>query len=595
MSSATPLLAFVLRLPWLMGKALVLVLLLAAAVGYLQWDLIEAAARRLAQYAFTKKLGTRWTCESLLLRRDSIEFRGVLVANGPGEWMSPYSLRIRRFRLQFRLVGFFSLIPHLTTGHLRLGPLEWSLGFRVKEVEAADFEGVELFLEDARAEQDGVAVAALKQGVLHKAPRSGFGSVQSRLIVLEAHRIRWCEEGDGAKQIGALKLGASSSVITDDVSPKQEGGYPLVVVAGGKQLTLIAETPAERDSWVGAIEGAIGQLRRESAAGDSGAPASWGSNSEWIENIFAEMDADKTRKRLMAQRRRREWKRRWQSKAGEVDEAREAAEGSDDDKCEEAEDDVAAEVEAYHGVDELRDWSASLQAHSARLHTLAEQGTARLEARLHSLAHQGTKWVEKKLSHDSEQRLEEAIEWQVGRLSLSGLAVTVNLIDQRQRLELGEDGWVLRGFVGSESELKARILYVAPAGQGLSARLELGLAAKLLRDTATAEALERGALLRAKGADAVAAVGEAAAAAVTPLAAAAADLKSSMEKQQAKAGERLMENFTKYTGKTQYQFGDLSRETWARLTGGSERAQHGPHDGPLSPGDETRTAAKSDE
>ena len=121
------------------------------------------------------------------------------------------------------------------------------------------------------------------------------------------------------------------------------------------------------------------------------------------------------------------------------------------------------------------------------------------------------------------------------------------------------------------------------------------VAAKLLRDTATAEALERGALLRAKGADAVAAVGEAAAAAVTPLAAAAADLKSSMEKQQAKAGERLMENFTKYTGKTQYQFGDLSRETWARLTGGSERAQHGPHDGPPSPGDETRTAAKSDE
>ena len=117
-------LAFVLRLPWLVGKALVLVLLLAAAVGYLRWDLVEAAARRLVQHALTKKLGTVWTCESLALRRDSIEFRGVLVANGPGEWASPYSLRIRRLRLQFRLVGFFSLWPHLTTGHLRLGPLE---------------------------------------------------------------------------------------------------------------------------------------------------------------------------------------------------------------------------------------------------------------------------------------------------------------------------------------------------------------------------------------------------------------------------------------------------------------------------------------
>ena len=60
-------------------------------------------------------------------------------------------------------------------------------------------------------------------------------------------------------------------------------------------------------------------------------------------------------------------------------------------------------------------------------------------------------------------------------------AVCAVTIANGQKLELGSDGWCLRGFVGSESELRGRLLFATPTGLGLHARLDLGLAAKLLR------------------------------------------------------------------------------------------------------------------
>ena len=70
--------------------------------------------RTLVQRNLSKKIGTRWTCEALILRRNTIELRGIQVANGPGQWTSPFSLRIGRFSMQFRLLGFLSLVPELT-------------------------------------------------------------------------------------------------------------------------------------------------------------------------------------------------------------------------------------------------------------------------------------------------------------------------------------------------------------------------------------------------------------------------------------------------------------------------------------------------
>ena len=178
------------RMFWLLAKWLGLPLILLATVAYLRWDFAEVVFQRALERLLTQKLGTRWSCESMVVRKNAVEFKGVLVANGPGEWEAPFSLRIRRVRLQYRLLGFMSLFGELTAGHFRLGPLEFTFGFRVKEIEAADFAGVELYLEDAE-EVSSSSVAALKQGVLRKVPQSGFGAVRSRHGSCSASRSRF--------------------------------------------------------------------------------------------------------------------------------------------------------------------------------------------------------------------------------------------------------------------------------------------------------------------------------------------------------------------------------------------------------------------
>ena len=115
-------------------RFLIALLLITVTLAYVKFDLIEAVARHILQLAISKKIGTSWSCEALVLRYNSIEFRGVLVANGPGTWEAPFSLRFRRIRIQWSgLVAWLSLFPQLTAGFLRLGALEFSLGFRVRE------------------------------------------------------------------------------------------------------------------------------------------------------------------------------------------------------------------------------------------------------------------------------------------------------------------------------------------------------------------------------------------------------------------------------------------------------------------------------
>jgi len=153
-------------------------------------------------------------------------------------------------------------------------------------------------------------------------------------------------------------------------------------------------------------------------------------------------------------------------------------------------------------------------------------------ARLQALAQQGTRMVEHALAQQVEQKIEEAIEWQIGLVRVHGLVVTLN---KKQRLELGTDGWTMRGFIGSGSELRAQIFFAAPVAHGIvNSRVELGLCAKLLKDSGKEKGLAIVNFAQAKGSEAVATV---------------------------------REGVRKYTGKANYQIGDLTKATWEKLTG----------------------------
>lgn len=690
-------------------KGIFLFWLLLLTVAFLRWDLVEFTARIAVQQILTRKIGTSWRCDKMVCARNHVEFQNVIVANGPGVWEAPYSLRIKKLYIQFRLIGWISLWPQLTAGHYRIGPLELTAGFRVKEMEAADYEGIELYLEDAETNVDTSVFSVLKQSTMLKAPQSGFGRIRRRVIVLEASRILWYEVGATTPR-GTLKLAPSSSVERrDDEEPNAEDGdesvggvlasggqmalpptpvrvhsnehgHPFTVISGKQHVTLIASSAHERDEWSAAIERAVANLK---SGGGGVAPLAWSSNSEWIERFFDEIDGDKTRKKVRTERRRREWRRRWLLDAeggagaaadrsrlssndhGDDDDNLDADEIEDEDGLDMDASDASATPEARRSSSGRDSRNSSESPNPARLgrpsprnmrelrsslfaerhtngaeflKTLSEQLTEvssaqsrALQGSLHSLAHQGTKWVENKLSAQSEARVEEAVEWCVGRLSVHGLVVILN---QQQRLTLNSDGWVLRGFVGSESELRARIMFVQPVGAGLGSSLDLGLAAKLLRDSGaavaaakgaelrakTSEAMSKGAETLAKGAEAMAKSAEAAAAAARlSLDKTAAELEKTAAELTSKVGDELektanelkskveetqdkirlsyeetqksaAENVRKWTGKETYHFGDLSKATWTRLMGVS--AVRALHDSVASP---TRSEGTADE
>jgi hypothetical protein len=167
---------------------------------------------------------------------------------------------------------------------------------------------------------------------------------------------------------------------------------------------------------------------------------------------------------------------------------------------------------------------------------------------LQGMARGATHFVERSMSSVSEFRVEEAVEWQLGLFAVRGLSVTLH---KQHALRLGDGGWEMRGFVGSDLDLKGRLFLGAAVGAPSGAAVELGLAATVLRDSgreAAAETVKRQvedmvAGAQAKGSEAVQAVGKTAAAVA--------------------AGAR--EAVLSYTERDTYQFGDLTKTAFAKL------------------------------
>ena len=152
----------------------------------LLWSHVEAALHWLLVLALTKKLRTKVSIDTIHLQRWSVEVRGVLIANGPGNWEAPYALKLSRFRVEFTFLGLLSV---LFPPNLRLGPLEFHLGFRIKKVETVEMEGLSIFLEDAEEEElHNISAVALRQASLLKRPISTRTRPRSERRATEAAR-----------------------------------------------------------------------------------------------------------------------------------------------------------------------------------------------------------------------------------------------------------------------------------------------------------------------------------------------------------------------------------------------------------------------
>ena len=79
----------------------------------------------------------------------SIALHDIRVSNPPGAWQSPYALRIGR--LHIRVSNLLSLLSLHPGGLIRLGSLEFTLGFRIKALESIEVEDTVVHLEDGAA------------------------------------------------------------------------------------------------------------------------------------------------------------------------------------------------------------------------------------------------------------------------------------------------------------------------------------------------------------------------------------------------------------------------------------------------------------
>lgn len=482
-----------------------LLYLLLAVVSILlanaHWERIEDLARWVLQRALTAKLGVTVTVELVVLRRWSFELRNVLIANGPGDWDAPYALQCLRLCARFSLLGLLSVF--VPNG--RWGACEFLFGFRIKEVETIEVDGLSIFLEDAKKmpDEDTPSAPPLLRGILRKEPSNGFGLPEARLLVLRDGELCWfaANHGDEAagKPRGTLRLSEHSSVSVHDDEASPRHRFQFVVVSGRDAVTLYAHGADERREWVSAVRGAIGRLGQVGAEGQA-----WRSNAAWIERIACEEDGKKTRRRLHAQRRRLEWQRRWSSQT--VDGSLQAEEGKLEAAVQPGGDlgqpvgtlggslhSSPQKSEAALGLDvaDARDGHPDESPCEGAATPTNESGAAmsslggvadRAPSVWDELARGASKWVEVQMSAVSEGRVHESIEWQIGRLSVRGMTVRVH---KQPHLTLGAAGWHMRGFVGSELDLKARLLMAAPtvvpaSGASASAQLQLGLAAQLL-------------------------------------------------------------------------------------------------------------------
>ena len=367
----------------------------------------------------------------------SIALHDIRVSNPPGAWQSPYALRIGR--LHIRVNNLLSLLSLHPGGLIRLGSLEFTLGFRIKALESIEVEDTVVHLEDGAVDACGsvfssqLSSARLKQGMIRKEPLNGqIGVRRLREFVLQRSLLTWYEPGEltddprrsrPPQPKGALRLFTSTFVEVNRVSSGDaeacsEGDTSFSVVSGADTLTLCFEHSEEHDAWRDAIEDAVKAL-----ANGSSVPRH--SNAPWMEALVAEDEARKVRWRRHAMRRRQRWRQRWQG-AAETDGHKQSQQDEQNWRVREHEEDKeASKVPSQprsEAWDPARWWSHSLS--------------------------QGARWVEQRVIGAMEVRgesFEDVLEWQIGRLHLRGLEIVHN----GAPFSLADEGWELRGFVGS--------------------------------------------------------------------------------------------------------------------------------------------------
>ena len=541
----------------------ILVPILAAAAAVR----IEDAARLLLVHVVQHSVGrgalknAPVTLESMdiELRHWRIELRGLRIGNVPGEWDAPHAVTLERLRLSVGgLLGLLSLlqVPQANKagapgGLLRLGALEFTVGFCIKAIEELELSGISVHLETRAAAAEP---PVLMRGPLRKRRTNvRLGAPRLRLFELEPSALRWFEAprhataeevGEGRRkqkqkgvkvQKGSLRLYSSSSV---EVAPRSR--HHLELISSKERLTLLAESAETRDAWVAAIQAAIDALVRVQEARGAVGPT----NAPWLDALDAEGEARIVRWRQGAEQRRREWRRRWRlgarhgagGKGGkgdtgdtggegcgaacegeacdeadcaaggggeeEEEEQQEQQEGEEGEEEEEDDDDdeVAEVVEDEDDDDE----GMAAEGEGVSYFTLPEEGEVGAEEEVgesgesggsssgftsllrrlpgadllregllgtFSLLENVRERNQKRKSNQRESSFAEALEWQIGRLTVRNLTLTIN----GHYLAL-KSPWELRGFLGSEKKLKRRLVHGGGPHQ-------LGLFAKLVKDS----------------------------------------------------------------------------------------------------------------
>ena len=136
--------------------------------------------------------------------------------------------------------------------------------------------------------------------------------------------------------------------------------------------------------------------------------------------------------------------------------------------------------------------------------------------------------------------------------------VLTTLALRSHQCALSPPGWTMRGFVGTMSELNARLLYGDSSLEGV----ELGFAAKLLKDSGAEAATKQTQSF------------------LETVEKTQRELQQSVEKTQRgwqetveRTQREAADAVRQFTGRSSYHFGDLTRATWERLTGAEKEPE----------------------
>ena len=316
-----------------------------------------------------------------------------------GNWSSPFALHIDRLRIELggpaALLSLLQLPTAAAFGSpciLRLGGLEFVMGFRVKVIEVLEISGLTVHLEDAEVAQGlpPPPEAILKRGLLRKVETRNHG--RELEFVLERSRLSWYEPGaldptvggpragerreESPKAKGSLRLYSSSAIeMPGDGSAghSPSAATRFEVITHRERLGLHALSVEERDAWGAAIEHAVTNLALLGAGQVSTeGRRRGGSNAPWLEVLEAENEARKVRWQRRESQRRREWRQRWRRKGAPQEEGDE----DDDDDDDDDEDDDEAEAAVEGEVEEME----AEEAEEAEEEAEAEQAEEAAEA-----------------------------------------------------------------------------------------------------------------------------------------------------------------------------------------------------------------------